>query len=63
MSNGLSDFKWYVAKNTKWTQWDSFNTVDLPMQSFTKSGKYLIKLHGKSYKGNGYTEWYIDTII
>ncbi len=63
ISNGLSDFKWYVAKNTKWTQWDSFNTVDLPTQFFTKSGKYLFKLHGTSYKGSGYKEWYIDTII
>lgn len=63
LTNGLSDFKWYVAKNTKWTQWDSFNTVDLPTQFFTKSGKYLFKLHGTSYKGSGYKEWYIDTII
>ncbi|MDI1235251.1 MAG: PKD domain-containing protein [bacterium] len=63
VSNGLSDFKWYVAKNTKWTQWDSFTTVDLPTQFFTKSGKYLFKLHGTSTRGSGYKEWYVDTII
>jgi len=63
VSNGISNFKWYISKNSKWTEWDSFATKDLPTQFFKKSGKYLFKLHGTSYKGSGYAEWYIDTII
>jgi gliding motility-associated-like protein len=62
LSNGLSNFKWYVAKNTQWTEWDSFNTFDLPTQFFTQSGKYLFKLHGSSQRGSGYSEWYVDTL-
>ncbi len=62
VSNGLSDFKWLISKNKEWTEWDSFSTVDLPTQFYTKSGKYLFKLHGKSNIGSGYNEWYVDTI-
>ena len=62
VSTGVPHYTWYVSKDTKWTQWDTFNTRDLPPRFFKKSGKYLYKLHSTSFNGSGYSEWYIDTI-
>lgn len=62
ISNGLSEFKWYISKKGKINQWDSFSSFDLPVQFIKESGTYIYKLHGKSYKGNGYSEWFIDTL-
>lgn len=61
LSNNLTNFKWYVAKDLKWTEYDSFSSFDLPIVFFKKTGKYLFKLHGASASGD-YSEWYIDTL-
>ncbi|MDP2174888.1 MAG: PKD domain-containing protein [Bacteroidota bacterium] len=59
-SLGIKNYKWFVAKNDKWTEWDTFNTKELPQLFFKNSGKYLFKLQASA--PNGYGEWYIDTI-
>lgn len=61
-SFGLNQFKWYVSKDLQWTQWDTFETKDLPLQFSKSSGKYLFKLTGKCSNGTDYEEIYIDTI-
>jgi gliding motility-associated-like protein len=62
LSNGLSKFKWYLAKDSAWTEWDSFDLFEMPAKTYTTSGKYLFKLHATSIKGSGYSEWYVDTL-
>lgn len=63
LSNGISEFKWYIRHKDKMNHLDSFSTFDLPTQFIKESGTYIIKLHGRSIRGSGYSEWFIDTII
>jgi gliding motility-associated-like protein len=59
VSGGMSDFTWYFTKESG--KIDTIRGFE-PKVIFKKSGNYPFKVQGNSSRGNGYSEWYIDTI-
>ena len=58
-SINFTSFKWHFTKEDGT---EFISTDKNPIISYTKSGDYPYKLFSQSTDGNGYGEWYIDTL-